>query len=154
MLLGEESGNSHILQTRTTPKLNLRTGQTGPGPIGNPQTMTATEDGARSRRDAFAVLFHEHADHYSLRRQAVTDASSAFTSAGGELSSASGGAYLPSGQSLTSWLSDQKEHSPHWFTPAVAEPAPVVTKRKVQVAKGATATEKLAAANGDAPARL
>lgn len=118
--------------------------------------MNTLNDGAASRRLAIECLLHKRADTLGLIRDAVPDATSAFAKAGGELSEASDGAYLPSGQSVSAWLSDQKELSPHWFTPPVAEPAPIVAKAKakVKVAAGATAAERLAAANGDAPARL
>lgn len=116
--------------------------------------MNTQNDGAALRRLAIECLLHKRADTLGLIRDAVPDATSAFAKAGGEPSEASDGAYLPSGQSLSTWLSDQKELSPHWFTPPVAEPAPIVAKAKVKVAAGASASEKLAAANGDAPARL
>ena len=114
--------------------------------------MTNTTDD-KTRRAELSTLIHEQADRFGLQRAAVIDAAAQFTAAGGEPSAAASGAYLPSGQSLESWISEQREIAPHWFAlPVVSQPATDVsaTKPKLSAAeRRARATARLAQENGD-----
>ena len=118
--------------------------------------MTTTTDDL-NRRDHLTNLFHDRADRYGLARVAVRDAAAAFASAGGALSTGAAGAYLPSGASLDSWISDQRETAPHWFAPP--EPQAVTDdttdKSKPTAAeRRARATVRLARENGDDEVQL
>ena len=104
------------------------------------------------RRAQISTLLHERAEAFGLARVAVPDAAAAFTAAGGALSSGPAGAHLPSGTSLHSWISDQREFAPHWFAPVVSTSvaARPVDKPKLNAAqRRARATVLLGQQNGD-----
>jgi hypothetical protein len=116
---------------------------------------TTTDD--MNRRAHIAALIHEKADSFGLARAAVADAAAQFTAAGGQMSNAPARAYLPSGASLDSWMSDQKEIAPHWFQPPAqsAQSAAKPQKSKLTAAqRRARATAWLAQENGDDTVKL
>jgi len=115
--------------------------------------MTVPPATADARLPALENAIYARLDSLPIRRSAVPEAARDLLRQGGAISSGAAGAFLPSGEGLDAWAARYVLDFPGYGV-EVPVAAPVVTKLKVNVAKGATATEKLAAANGDKPVSL
>lgn len=107
---------------------------------------------ADARLPAIENAIYARLDSLPIRRAAVPEAARDLLRQGGEISSGPAGAYLPSGESLGAWAARYVLDFPGYGVEAAA--APAAAKPKVKVHKGATAAQRLAAANGDEAPKL